>query len=134
MSGAPNEDVVRRVLLASNRGDVEEFLGLLHPEVEWHSVGLFLHPARAWRGRDALRAGMRDRVAHHGGHPQVTLQELISEGERVFAAAAVAIPAARRPMMLPIAWIFELREGKVTRVETFASASLGRQEWQRRAG
>lgn len=133
MTAASNTEAVRELLLASNRGDVDAFVDHLHPEVEWQSVGLFLHPAQLWRGHAALRRGMDARTAHHGGHPQVTLRELAERGDRVLAVAAIAIPRARRPAILPVAWIFELSDRLVLRARTFTTEQHARAEWAQAA-
>lgn len=129
MRSPSNADVVRRLLLASNSGDADAFVEHLHPDVEWHSVGLFLHPARVWRGHAALRRGLADRVEHHRGHPVITLREVTDEGDRVLVIGAIAVPASRRPAILPIAWIFDLRDGLVWRTRTFGDDDLAREKW-----
>jgi ketosteroid isomerase-like protein len=125
-------DLVRRALLASNRGDIEEFLACLHPEVEWRSSGIFLHPERTWQGRLAIREGLRRGAELRGGHPHVTLREIQAREELVLVLGAVSVPAARRPVLLPSAWIFEVRDGMAARVEAFTSEQAARAAWQRR--
>lgn len=128
-----NEDVVRQALLASNRGDVDAFLECLHADVEWESAGLFLHPAKVWRGHEDLRRGMEARVERHRGDPQVTLTELASSGPYVLVVGTLSIPLARPPVNLPESWIFELRDGRVARVQIFLNERGARAEWARRA-
>ncbi|MDQ3632064.1 MAG: nuclear transport factor 2 family protein [Actinomycetota bacterium] len=129
MSHASNADRVRHMLLASNVGDVDAFLDRVHPEVEWHSVGLFLHPAQIWRGHADLRRGMEWRVEHHRGHPQVTLREVSESGDVVLVVGAIAVPTSRRPAILPVAWTFRMVDDKVSRAHTFTTEQLARVEW-----
>ena len=124
-----NADVVRRLLLASNLGDVDTFLDCLCRDVEWHSVGLFLHPAQVWRGHAALCRGMNQRVEHHRGHPQVTLREVTASADLVLVVGAIAIPASRRPAILPVAWTFGMSDGKVLHAHTFTTEQAARAEW-----
>ncbi len=130
MTRASNADVVRHMLVMSNIGDVDGFLDCVHRDVEWHSVGLFLHPAQLWRGHAALRRGIERRVEHHRGHPQVTLREVTESGDLVFVVGAITVPAARRPAILPVAWTFLMEAGKVSRARTFTTEQLARLEWE----
>jgi len=131
-SGRRDVDVVRAMLLAGNAGDVEAFLACVHPDVEWHSAGLFIHPAKAWHGRDEMRGAMEQRLEHYRGHPQVTLTEVECVGSVVLVVGTVAIPAARQPVVLPGAFIFEVLDGQVHRAQAFTNERRARADWSRR--
>ncbi len=121
--------MVRAVFLASNRGDVDELVRWLDPEIEWESVGMLLQPAGISRGHDAVRAGLRRRTEHFGGHPRVTLTEIRAEGSRVLVQGVVDAPGGHR---LPETWICEFRNGLLLRMSAFTNPGEGAATWQRR--
>ena len=123
--------MVRQALLANNRGDIDGFLEHLSEDVEWHSLGLFLHPAQVWHGREGVRTGLLQAQRHRGGPEHVTLRELEASGDEVLALGVVSVPTARRPVMLPVAWVFEVRDGLVRSVETFRSERTASALWRR---
>lgn len=55
--GSEAVELVRRVYLAWEAGDVDELLSLVDPEVKWSPVLRFLEGERAAFGRRDLRAG-----------------------------------------------------------------------------
>ena len=122
-------DVVRQALLANNRDDVEGFIAMLDDDVEWLSVGVFLHPARLWRGRASVREGLLAWREEHGGLGHVTLRELKSEAGVVLAIAAVSVPSAKRATAVPVCWIFEIEDGRAVRVNGYRSESAARGDW-----
>jgi ketosteroid isomerase-like protein len=126
-----NADLVRHAFLAINRGDEDGFLDLLAEEVEWHSATVGLMPAQVWRGRDGVRRGRREAEAG-GRHVHTTLQELRTNGDDVLVLGVVTSETPHRGrMMLPIAWIWSVRGGKVARVESFAGRQRALSVWER---
>jgi ketosteroid isomerase-like protein len=114
-------EVVRRALLAINREDEEAFLAMLHPDVEWHSNTAGLMPTDVWQGRDAVREG-RQLAAAGGRHVRTTLQEIRVAGDQVLVLGVVTSETPHRGhVMLPISWIWTIREGLALRVESFRS-------------
>jgi ketosteroid isomerase-like protein len=127
----PNADLVRRAILAINRGDEEAFLALLDEGVEWHSATVGLVPASTWRGRDEVLRGRHEAEAD-GRHVHTTLQELRTSGDHVLVLGVVTSETPHRGrMMLPIAWIWSVRDGKVVRVESFAGRQRALSVWER---
>ena len=57
-----NVEAFTRGLEAGNRGDVETLLGVLDPEVAWHSAlhALLGGEATAYRGHDGVREMLQD--------------------------------------------------------------------------
>lgn len=119
-------DVARAAFLASNRGDRDAFLACLHPDVEWQSLGIFLRPARVWRGHTEIRTAFEGRG---GRHPRVTLTSITSEGDLVLVTAALQDPDGDT---LPEAWILELRDGLVHRVSAYTILDAARAHWRLR--
>ena len=131
MTDSADADVARTAFLACNGGDVQGFLSCLDPQVEWHSAGLFLHPAQAFLGRLAVKEGLNATAEHRGGRPRVTLRELTAAGGLVFVAGTVSIPSGRQPVTLPIAWVMEVRDGLIVHVQTFSAEEHARTELDR---
>ena len=55
MTLARREELLRRLYAAWNRGDFEALRESLHPEVEWHSSGVFPGLEPVYRGHDEVR-------------------------------------------------------------------------------
>src|SRR5687767_8518212 len=55
-----NVDVVRRALESFPRGDVEEMLSYLDPELEWHSAIVGGAEGNVYRGHDGFRTWLAD--------------------------------------------------------------------------
>ena len=128
-----NADVVRAAFLAINRGDEEAFLELLAPSVEWHSGTSGIVPASIWRGREAVREG-RNQAEAAGRHVHTTLQELLCAGDHVLVLGVVTSETPHRGrMMLPLAWIWTVRRGHVTRIESFPGRQRALTAWAKLA-
>ena len=124
-----NADVVRAAFLAINRGDEEDFLDHLAVDVEWRSGTDGLVPASVWHGRDAVRRG-REQAESSGRHVHTTLQELRCEDGHVLVLGVVTSETPHRGrMMLPLAWIWTVRDGQATRVESFAGRQRALSVW-----
>jgi ketosteroid isomerase-like protein len=131
VSESPNADLVRRAFLAINGGDEAGFLELLAEDVEWHSATVGLVPASTWRGRDAVQRGRRE-IESGGRHVHTTLQELRTHGDDVLVLGVVTTETPHRGrMMLPIAWIWSVRDGRVTRVQSFAGRQRALSAWEK---
>ena len=129
-----NADIVREAFLAINRGDDESFLALLDEDVEWHSRTVGLVPASIWHGRDAVRRGRIEAEAG-GRHIVTTLQELRTAGDDVLVLGVVTSEQPHRGRtMLPLAWIWTVRDGRVTRVESFTGRQSALSAWGARHG
>lgn len=129
-----NADTVRSAFLAINRGDDDAFLDVLAEDVQWHSHAVGLVPASVWHGREAVRRG-RVEVEAGGRHVRTTLQELRTSGDDVLVIGVVTSETPHRGrMMLPLAWIWSLRDGRVTRVESFTSRQKALAAWAARGG
>jgi ketosteroid isomerase-like protein len=129
-----NADVVRAAFLAINRGDEDAFFGLLDEHVEWHSATAGLVPPSIWRGREEVMRGRHEAEAE-GRHVHTTLQELRTNGDDVLALGVVTSETPHRGrMMLPLAWIWSVHNGRVTRVTSFAGRQSALAAWAARGG
>ncbi len=131
MSGA-QEEVVRGALLAINRDDEEAFLQTLAPDIEWRSNVVGLVPADVWRGRDAVREA-RQITAAEGRHVRTTLHEMRQAGDEVLVLGVVTSETPHRgQVMLPVSWIWTVRDGLVTRIESFRSRAAAASTFEAR--
>jgi ketosteroid isomerase-like protein len=129
-----NADIVRAAFLAINRGDEEAFLDLLADDVEWRSATVGLLPATVMHGRDAVRRGRHEAEAE-GRHVRTTLQELRTNGTDVLVLGVVTSERPHRGrVMLPLAWIWTLRDGRAVRVESFTGRQSALTAWHARGG
>ena len=131
---ASQEDVVREALLAINRDDEEGFLAKLAEDIEWRSNIVGLVPADVWRGRDAVREA-RSLAAAEGRHVRTTLQRMEHAGDEVLVLGVVTSETPHRgQVMLPVAWIWTVRDGLVRRIESFRSRTAAESAFASRNG
>ena len=114
-----NAAAVIRGIRAYNEGDIEEFLAMAHPEVDWEVAPE--HPAATThRGFDAVREYHEDW--------RNTLRGLRVELERVEEKGADVVTVCRlrgqgaesgADVVVEIAFLATFRDGKAIRVEEF---------------
>ena len=122
-------DLVRSAFLAINNGDEDAFLDALADDVEWRSPTVGIVPANVWIGRDAVRRG-RWQVEGEGRYVHTTLQELRTAGDAVLVLGVVTSQTAHRGrVMLPMAWIWRVRDGRATHVESFPNRQAALAAW-----
>lgn len=124
-------DLVRSIVLAQNRGDDDTLLEALHPEIEWHQAATETDTAPVLVGRDALlRAVGQGR--EEAGDLRITMHEVEQAGDEVLVIGTVA---GSRGMRMPRAWIWEVRDGRAVRVESYTGRAPAVRAWNaRRSG
>ena len=123
-------DIVRRALLAVNRGDEDVFLESLDPDIEWRSNLDGLVPADVWHGREGVRAG---RLSSGGRHVRTTMHGLVTKGDHVLVLGVVTSETPHRGQVsTPIHWIWTVRDGLAVRVESFRSRTAAEAAFSRR--
>ena len=132
MPDSAPSDIVRRVMLALGRGDVEAFVTGLSEDVEWHGSGVLL-PVGVWRGREAIMRGMRENAARRGRPVRAVLREVSSQGSAVLLLGVIELEDAHGRTSVPNSWVFELRGELVARVTAHLSDGLARAAWARLA-
>ena len=122
-------EVVRSAFLAINNGDEEAFLETLAEDVEWRSRTVGIVPADVLIGREAVRRG-RAQAEREGRYVHTTLQEIRTQGDAVLVLGVVTAESQHRGrVMLPMAWIWRVRDGKATRVESYPSRQAALSVW-----
>jgi uncharacterized protein len=117
-----NVDAFKRAFEADNRYDVEALLGELDPEVEWHPAlpALLGRESTIYRGHEGVRELMRELgeafAAWHMEFPDV--RDL---GDQIVALGHIRTrgKASGAEIESPLAYVFEFRQGKATRVRAY---------------
>jgi ketosteroid isomerase-like protein len=130
VTDAPAE-IVRRALLAVNRGDEETFLESLHPDIEWRSHLDGLLPADVWRRREGVQQGRRS-SSMGGRHVRTTIHGLVERGDQVLVLGVVTSEMPHRGQAsTPIYWVWTVRDGLAVRVESFRSRTAAEAAFSR---
>jgi ketosteroid isomerase-like protein len=118
-----NVEVVRRANELTNDGDLDAAYSFLHPDIEW--VIATEHPdSRTLTGREAVTQYQRDW--------QEAVPDVGVEYERVLDAGGRVVGIGRvrgtgtgsgADVRVPIALVFTLRDGLITRVEEYLNPS-----------
>jgi ketosteroid isomerase-like protein len=119
-----NIEIVRRYYAAWNEAGVRGVLPLWTPDFEWQDAPE-MPDSSVYRGADAVLAHFADVEDAIGRmHVEVVQVEAVGNSE-VFAALRVRIDgnASGLPFEGPIVEAISLRQGKVSRIRLFLSAS-----------
>src|SRR3954452_22404820 len=114
MSGG-NVEKVRAGFAAHNRGDLDAWLELYDPEVEFDTLLLGTH-----QGKKAMRSLYHENQANQSGYT-ATPVELIDAGDKVIAVVQVGGAGVASQIALDdqIAFIHTFKNGLVVREQTF---------------
>jgi ketosteroid isomerase-like protein len=113
-------DLLRRCHEAFNERDIEGFLELLHPEVEWVPIMARLEGA-VYRGREQLRSWISE-LDRDWAEFRTEPREFRDRGDVVVAFGTWHARGRASGLILdsqPAAWVAHIRDGKVARQETF---------------
>jgi uncharacterized protein len=117
-----NVAIVRRAYDAWNRGNEEEAVGLLAPDVKW-TLPPHFPDAETWHGRDRVVEGIREMMASWESL-HMDVRELIDEGDRVIARVRFegtsAVTGLDLAGMGVDTQIWTLRDGLAVEVRMFA--------------
>lgn len=117
-----NVELVRRALEAFPRGDVEEMLSYLDPQLEWHSAIVGGAEGNVYLGHDGFRRWFADSFE--------SFEELRNEwsefrdlGDRVLAFGHVKARGRESGVEIdsPMGWVFTVRRGRLLKAEGFLS-------------
>ena len=113
MSASPRKAVVETYLEGFRRGDHATILDCLTDDVEWEMPGYFSH-----RGKDAFDKEIENEA--FVGHPVITADRLVEEGDTVVAIGAVQGRfRTGEPLEAVFADVFTFRGDKISRLETY---------------
>lgn len=117
-----NVDLVRRTLEAFPRGDLEEMLSYMDPEIELHSAIVGGAEGNAYRGHEGFRRWYADSFESFD-ELENEWSEFRDLGDRVLAFGRVKARGRESGVELdsPMGWVFTIRGGTVVKGEGFLS-------------
>jgi ketosteroid isomerase-like protein len=127
-----NTDIVRQQIDAANRRDLDAFVALVSPDVEWEDSMFWSEPTQVYRGRAELR-GWLERVIEPWESLHFDVEELTEAADDlVFGGARLTTRGKGSGVETQIrGWfLFRLATGKITARQVF----LDREEGLRAAG
>jgi ketosteroid isomerase-like protein len=115
-----NTEVVERLIKAFEDGDTEAALAELHPEVEFLPIRAQLE-GTSYRGHDGYRRVVAD-FEEDWEDLRLPPERIHEAGDRVVVSGRMVArgKASGVELDIPLALLYELREGKVVRIESFA--------------
>jgi ketosteroid isomerase-like protein len=114
-----NVEIVRRGIDAWNRGDLDEFLTGMAPEVEWHTTGRFADE-RVYRGHAGV-ARLTAQFEEDIEELNVSISEIRAIGDKVFLASTLKGRGkqSKAGFEEPLWYVVTLRDGLLVRVESY---------------
>jgi ketosteroid isomerase-like protein len=125
--GQESVELVRRVYLAWQGGDVDELLSLLDPEVSWSPVLRFLEGESAAVGHRELRRWFRRiRITYRSLRPSPERFE--DHGSRVLVLGRLvgASRLAEGDLDVAVAWLWTVRAGRIVAMQAFREERAAR--------
>jgi ketosteroid isomerase-like protein len=123
-----NVELVRRVYLAWQQGDVDELVSLLDPAVSWSPVLRFLEGERAAVGHQELRRWFRRiRITYRSLRPPPERFE--DHGSRVLVRGRLvgASRLAEGDLDVPVAWVWTVSAGRTVAMRAFREERAARE-------
>jgi ketosteroid isomerase-like protein len=127
---AEAESAVRHAIDVMNHRDVDALDEIAAKEVEWHSDPR-LPGAEVHRGRDAMKAFLRDFLEQWGEY-RLTVDEVVTRDDVVLVLASLQMRgmASQLESDQKIAYLFTVREGKITRGQAFLHQDGAREAFE----
>ena len=117
-----NVELVREVLDASMKGDLEPFIAILAPDIVWDMSRSPFPEARIYYGVDGVREWFRELRDAFEGEVRYEIEELRDLGDRVLLE--LRAEGAGRSTRIGVGWrfvpVFTFRDGKVVRMDRYA--------------
>jgi len=114
-----NVETVRRFFEAVRRRDYDTVAAVMDPDAEWQNTASFPGP-RVVHGASAIAHFLEDMFASYGGSGGSRMEiEKVTEGDDVVVTLARGTWRSGGGVPLETRWgqIFELRDGRIVRVE-----------------
>jgi ketosteroid isomerase-like protein len=115
-----NLEVPRRLIEAYSRGDTPSFLDRLHPDVEWIPIMAALE-GRVYRGHEGVLRWLEE-LSRDWEYFDPLYEEYRDLGDRVLIFGRWRARGRVSGVELenqPAAWLYEIKDGKVMRMQTF---------------
>ena len=123
-----NQDVVRRVFDAFNRGDIDGVVASLDPQIEWH-VPPMLPEQTVYHGHEGVRELWRSLSDSFEAIDLVT-EEFVEAGDQVMVLAAVrgrGKGSGAEVQSPSFAWVWTLRRRRAVRLDVYPNRAEGLQ-------
>jgi ketosteroid isomerase-like protein len=125
--GAESVEVVRRVYLAWNTGDMEELLSLIDPEVRWSPVLRFLEGEAPAVGHQGLRRWFRRiRITYRSLRPLPERFEDHGSQVLVLGRLLGVSRLEEGDLDVSVAWVWTVRGGRVVAMKAFLEERAAR--------
>ena len=113
-------DLVRETWDAFNRSDWDTALERLHPEIEIVPFGAALE-GRSYSGREGVRHWLTEVLALTWERFETIAEDYRKVGGRlvVYGHWSARVRASGTEIEMPATWVIELRDGLISRWETF---------------
>ena len=113
-------EIPRRLIDAFNRRDLDAFVELLDPNVEWIPIMAALE-GRVYRGHKGVRAWI-EALDEDWEHFEPCFEEFHDLGDRILIFGHWRARGRASGVELdnqPATWLYKIKEGKVVRMRTF---------------
>ena len=127
--GSESVELVRRVYIAWQEGDLEELLALVDREVSWSPVLRFLDGEKPALGHQGIRRWFR-RIRITYRSLRVVPESFEDHGDRVLVLGRL-VGASRLEegdLDVHVAWIWTVRAGRVVEMKAFLEERTAREE------
>jgi ketosteroid isomerase-like protein len=127
--GSESVELVRRVYIAWQEGDLEELLTLVDREVSWSPVLRFLEGEKPALGHQGIRRWFR-RIRITYRSLRVVPESFEDHGDRVLVLGRL-VGASRLEegeLDVHVAWIWTVRAGRVVEMKAFLEERSAREE------
>ena len=118
--------MIRQLIEAFERRDVEAVVALAHPDVEFHSVTGEVLGHNPYRGHDGLRSYFADE-AQVWDELRISVEQMVPHDGQLIALGRVWARAGARLIDDSAGWIWRLTDGKVVYGRVFQSAARARE-------
>jgi ketosteroid isomerase-like protein len=129
-----NVEVVHQIAAALGRRDLDLFLAVSDPAVEWHSSISVISEGGAYHGHEGVRQYMSD-VEEAFDSLSATIDQVLDVGDLVLAVGRLHYrgKASGVEMDMRLGWVFRFRQGKLVYLRAFrdpeeALAAVGLRE------
>jgi uncharacterized protein len=115
-----NEEIVRGIVEAWNRGDLEDLLECLDPQIEWH-VPPMLPEKTVYHGHQGVRELWRS-MRESFDPLQLVIEETVDAGDRIMGLIAVRGRGKESGVAVEspsFGWLWSLMDRKVVRIDVY---------------
>jgi ketosteroid isomerase-like protein len=126
--GSENVELVRRVFVAWQEGDVDELISRVDRDVSWAPVVRFLEGERAAIGHQELRRWFRHiRITYRSFRPVPARFEEHASRVLVLGRLVAASRLAEGDLDVAAAWVWTVRAGRIVAMQAFLEVRAARE-------